>query len=190
MAPRVILALGALIAGGVFVAVRGAGEDPQAQSTSPCGAVGLEPGSLGVERARQLTLCLLNRERAQHGLPPLQRRAQLEVASQRHSEDMIARRFFEHDTPDGMDPQQRMLAAGYPSDNAITGENIAWATGSSASPSKIVSLWMHSPPHRENILRRAFTEIGMGLAPGAPARPHSKDPPWTYTTDFGGPPVR
>ena len=47
---------------------------------------------------------------------------------------------------------------------------------------------MHSPPHRENILRGEFTEIGVGLAPGAPATPHSKDPPWTYTTDFGGPP--
>jgi uncharacterized protein YkwD len=103
---------------------------------------------------------------------------------------MVARHFFEHATPDGVDPQQRMLAAGYPSNNAFTGENIAWATGPSASPAEIVSLWMHSPPHREDILRREFTEIGIGLAPGAPATTHAKDPPWTYTTDFGGPPVR
>jgi uncharacterized protein YkwD len=190
MAARVFLALGALVAAAVLVAVRGADGNPREQSTSPCGPVGLEPGDLGVERARQLTFCMLNEERARHGLPPLQRRAQLELASQRHSEDMIARRFFEHDTPDGVDPQKRMLAAGYPSDNAITGENIAWATGPSASPAEIVSMWMHSPPHRENILRREFTEIGMGLAPGAPTKPRSNDPPWTYTTDFGGPPVR
>ena len=135
-------------------------------------------------------MCLLNRERAKHDLPPLRRRAQLDLASRRHSEDMIARKFFEHDTPEGVDPQQRMLAAGYPSNNAFTGENIAWATGPRSSPAEIVDLWMHSPPHRENILRREFTEIGVGLAPGAPAAPRSEDPPWTYTTDFGGPPVR
>jgi uncharacterized protein YkwD len=190
MAARVLLALGALVAAAVLVATRGTDGNPRAQSASPCGPVQLEPGDLGAERARQLTLCLLNRERAQHGLPPLQRRAQLDLASQRHSEDMVARHFFEHATPDGVDPQQRMLAAGYPSNNAFTGENIAWATGPSASPAEIVSLWMHSPPHREDILRREFTEIGIGLAPGAPATPKSKDPPWTYTTDFGGPPVR
>jgi uncharacterized protein YkwD len=190
MAARVLLALGALVAAAILVATRGTTGEPRPQSASPCGPVDLEPGDLGVERARRLTLCLLNRERAEHDLPPLQRRAQLDVASQRHSEDMIARRFFEHDTPDGVDPQQRMLVVGYPSNNAFTGENIAWATGPSASPSEIVSLWMHSPPHRENILRREFSEIGMGLAPGAPAEPRSDDPPWTYTTDFGGPPVR
>ncbi len=190
MAPRLLLALGALSAAAAFVAVRGADGESPARAASPCGAVGLQPGALGTERTRELTLCLLNRERAAHGLGPLQRRAQLDLASQRHSEDMIARTFFEHDTPEGVDPQQRMLAAGYPSNNAFTGENIAWATGPKASPAEIVDLWMHSPPHRENILRGEFTEIGVGLAPGAPAAPHSKDPPWTYTTDFGGPPVR
>lgn len=190
MAVRVLLAVAALGGVGIAVAVRGSGGDPQAQRASACGAVGLAPEDLGAEQARRLTLCLLNAERGRQGLAPLQRRTQLELASQLHAEDMIARQFFEHDTPDGVDPQQRMLAAGYPSSNAITGENIAWATGPRASPADIVFLWMHSPPHRENILRPEYTEIGMGLARGAPAKPRSDDTPWTYTTDFGGPPVR
>ncbi len=190
MAVRVLAAVAILGAAGIVVAVRGTGGDPQAQRASACGAVRLEPDDLGVEQARRLTLCLLNAERGRHGLSPLQRNTQLELASQRHSEDMIARRFFEHDTPDGVDPQQRMLAAGYPSNNAITGENIAWATGPKATPAEIVDLWMHSPPHRENILRGEYIEIGMGVARGAPATPRSNDTPWTYTTDFGGPPVR
>jgi uncharacterized protein YkwD len=165
-------------------------EEARSAPASVCGAVGREPAQLGGERTRQLTLCLLNEQRAAHGLVPLQRRAQLELASQRHSEDMVTRRFFEHDTPEGVDPQQRMLAAGYPSNNAITGENIAWAAGRRASPVEVVDLWMHSPPHRENILRKEFTEIGIGLARGAPATPDSDGTPWTYTTDFGGPPIR
>ena len=103
---------------------------------------------------------------------------------------MVARSFFEHDTPEGTDPQVRMLAAGYPSNNAYTGENIAWAGGKRASPWEIVDLWMHSPPHRENILSSGYTEIGIGLARGAPEPQRSDGVTWTYTTDFGGPPVR
>lgn len=98
------------------------------------------------------------------------------------------RRFFEHDAPSGIEPYERMLAAGYPANNAITGENIAWATGPEASPARIVESWMHSKPHRESILRPQFSEVGVGVAPGAPRRPGSSDPPFTYTTDFGGPP--
>jgi hypothetical protein len=190
MALRVLLAIAVVGCAGVPLVPRVSSGGSPAGHASPCGPADLEPGDLGVERARLVTLCLLNGERARQGLPPLRRRAQLELASQRHSEDMVARHFFEHDTPDGVDPQQRMLAAGYPSNNAFTGENIAWATGPKASPYEIVDLWMHSPPHREDILRREFTEIGMGLTRGAPTTAHSNDTPWTYTTDFGGPPVR
>jgi hypothetical protein len=155
---------------------------------SPCGAVDLEPGDLGVERAMQVTLCLLSLERTNRGLPPLGRRAQLDVASERHSQDMVARRFFEHDTPEGATPQRRMLDAGYPSDNAVTGENIAWGAGELGTPRAIVKAWMLSPGHKENILRPQFTEIGIGLIAGAPAKQHTRKQAWTYTTDFGGPP--
>ncbi len=189
MALRVLIAVATLAVAAFLLVPRGSGGEPRV-SASPCGAVGLEPNDLGVAQAGQLTLCLLNTERMRRDLAPLQRRAQLDRASLLHSRDMVARRFFEHDTPEGVDPQQRMLAAGYPSDNAITGENIAWATGPKASPAEIVDLWMHSPPHRENILRAAFTEIGVGLVRGAPQTPHSSATPWTYTTDFGGPPIR
>jgi uncharacterized protein YkwD len=152
--------------------------------------VDLWPRDLGLERTSELTLCLLNEERAKHRLAPLRSDARLALAAERHSQDMVERRFFEHDAPGGIDPQKRMLGAGYPSNNAFTGENIAWATGQKASPAQIVDLWMHSPPHRKNILRPEFVEIGIGVAPGAPKRPRSADPPVTYTTDFGGPPLR
>jgi hypothetical protein len=38
------------------------------------------------------------------------------------------------------------------------GENIAWASSSIASPKKIVSMWMHSPPHKANILTKDFRD--------------------------------
>jgi uncharacterized protein YkwD len=190
VAARPIAVIAVLAAAGLALVARTSNGGADAVPASSCGAVGLEPAALGTGESRRLILCLLNEERASQGLAPLQQRAELELASQHHSEDMVARRFFEHDTPDGVDPQQRMLAAGYRSDNAITGENIAWAAGERATPFELVDLWMHSPPHRENILRREFTEVGVGLAPGAPVTPRSDGAPWTFTTDFGGPPIR
>jgi hypothetical protein len=162
------------------VADSGSEPAPISSKTSPCGAVGLPAKDLGLGPTRTLTVCLLNAERARHGLPPLQPEARLESASQLHSEDMVRRGYFEHDTPDGVDPQQRMLEAGYPANNAFTGENIARATGAESSPVEIVDAWMHSPPHRENILRPGFREIGVGV--------WVKRDQALYTTDFGGPP--
>ena len=46
---------------------------------------------------------------------------------------------------------------------------------------------MHSPHHRENILRPQFSEVGVGLSVGHPPRPDpTRGKSATYTTDFGG----
>jgi uncharacterized protein YkwD len=158
--------------------------------SDPCGNVNRWPRAMAKQETRKVVLCLLNAERKKAGLLPLKRDMRLELAAQRHTQDMVARKFFDHATPDGVDPQARMLAAGYPSNNALSGENIAWATGPSATPEKVVQIWMHSPPHREDILRPGFVDVGVGIAQGAPETPHSSDAAATYATDFGGPPIR
>ena len=154
----------------------------RSDKSSACGEVGLRAAELGLERTRELTLCLLNAERARVGVGPLRYDARLEAASQAHSDDMVRRHFFEHDTPDGVEPYERMLAAGYAATNAFTGENIAWGEGAESSPVEIMDSWMHSPPHREAILHPQYAEVGVGVA-FTPAAA-------TYTTDFGGPPIR
>jgi uncharacterized protein YkwD len=186
--------LAVVVAAG-FVAARARtlpAEAPPLRSdkTSECGQVGLPAQSLGLARTRSLTLCLLNEERAAKGLAPLRYEARLELASQRHSEDMVRRRYFEHDTPEGLAPQARILATGYPANNAYTGENLAWGERSESSPAEIVDAWMHSPGHRENILRPAFAEVGVGVVMGAAPKRGVDEVSATYTTDFGGPPVR
>jgi uncharacterized protein YkwD len=134
-----------------------------------------------------MTLCLLNVERRRAGLPPLVENGLLDRSAERHSADMVARRFFEHVNPEGVPPESRMAAAGYTLlPGATTGENIAWGDGGLASPAAIVDSWMHSPEHRENILRPAFREVGIGVSLGnrpKPARDTLRAA--TYTTDFG-----
>ena len=156
----------------------------------PCGPITHPPAQTGLETAGRSTLCLVNRERTQRGLPPLRENALLSQASLEHSQDMVRRGYFEHDTTDGRSVGDRLRAIGYSRGfSASAGENIAYGSGKKATPAAIVQAWMRSPGHRADILRPTFTEIGVGIALGAPELPQgAQQVSATYTTDFGGVP--
>jgi uncharacterized protein YkwD len=153
-----------------------------------CGPVATEPWESGVGVAGQTTLCLVNRERINRGLPALRENATLDQASVEHSQDMVRLNYFEHTAADGRTVGDRLRALGYERGvNASAGENIAYGVGPKATPAAIVKAWMNSPPHRADILRRTFTEIGIGVALGAPeVNLDQQKTSATYTTDFGG----
>jgi uncharacterized protein YkwD len=179
----VAIAVGAAIA----LAPRDAGPRP----ASPCGAVDSQPANIDLRLAGQATLCLINRERMSRGLRPLVSNELLASAALSHSRDMVARRYFAHDSPDGRSVGDRLRAAGYGlGGHASAGENLAWGSGAKGTPASIVDKWMNSPPHRDDILRPSFTEIGIGIALGPPVRDAVLRNPSavaaTYTTDFGG----
>ena len=159
-----------------------------AGKADPCGQTDARPSEIGLDAAGQVTVCLLNRERTQRGLRPLGLNALLSSASLAHSEDMVKRDYFEHATPDGRSVVDRLRALGYARGGAAsTGENIAYGVGDKSTPASIVRTWMNSPGHRADILRPTFTEIGIGIALGAPEVAASKSSNGaTYTTDFGG----
>ena len=50
------------------------------------------------------------------------------------------------------------------------GENIAWGSGSYGSVRSIFGAWMHSGPHRENILSPGYESFGVGLDVGGLGR--------------------
>jgi hypothetical protein len=99
---------------------------------------------------------------------------------------MVDQRFFDHVSPDGSTMLQRIKAAGWVAapGSWTVGENIAWGSGSLATPVSIVDGWMHSAGHRANILNGSFAEIGIGIAAGAPRSGISGEAA-TYVTDFG-----
>jgi uncharacterized protein YkwD len=162
------------------------------KASAACGdEVSRWPSELGLNRTRELTLCLLNEQRARYGRAPLRSELRLQLAAQRYVGDMVERRFFDHVDPGGLAPEDRILMAGYPAHNAWTGENLAYGTGPEGAPAEIVDRWMHSAGHKDNILRATFTEIGIGVAFDAPKEePAGTDPGATYATSFGGPPTR
>jgi uncharacterized protein YkwD len=150
-----------------------------------CSAGNRLPEPQEIEQARAATLCLINRERAAHGLPALAIDARLTQASQLHSEDMGKRHFYRHDNPDGVGPRARVYAQGLPRYGTTVAENIHWATGYRATPKRIMRDWMDSPGHRANILRKEVTLVGVGIGFEAPDRGnHGRAR--VYTTDFFG----
>jgi hypothetical protein len=118
-----------------------------------------------IERA---ILALVNQERAKSGAGPLQMESTLQVTAREHSDDMFVRNFFAHDDPDGSSPADR-IARAHRQLIGLTGENIWMGVNVDlADPKKtagsIVDAWMHSPGHRDNILKKDYTHLGVGVA--------------------------
>ena len=150
-----------------------------------CPNSGDPPHRTGIAATRASILCLLNRERARHGLPALRRNPVLEAVSQRYSEDMARLHFFAHESPNGTNPGERMLAGGYPVSRSWVGENLYWGAAKHAPPAQAMEGWMKSPGHRRNVLRPEFTEVGVGVTYDGPFHV-GKNRAAIYTTNFGG----
>ncbi len=121
-----------------------------------------------VEEVERLVFDLTNRERHRRGLSPLDGDDVLAEISRRHSSDMLRRGFFDHVTPEGMTPAER-VGADHRSLVGVTGENVWSGSGydieaSASLARKIVDDWMESPEHRDNVLRSAYTHLGVGIA--------------------------
>ena len=102
---------------------------------------------------------LVNKVRAQYGLSQLKWADDLAAVARAHSRDMINRKFFSHDNPDGLSPFDRMKAAGISYRTAA--ENIAYGQ---KTPEAVMNAWMNSSGHRANILNANVKEIGVGAA--------------------------
>jgi uncharacterized protein YkwD len=103
---------------------------------------------------------LLNKERRETGLSPLSADTTLRVVARMHAADMFARGYFSHQTPEGLDPFDRIKEANIKFRSA--GENLALAPTLSIAHSGL----MESPGHRKNILQPAFGRVGIGILDG------------------------
>jgi uncharacterized protein YkwD len=172
---RLLVAL--LATGALLAAPAQAG----AKARAACTGTDVAPSAENLDAVRATILCLHNRERVARGLAPLRENPRLRRAADGHSVEMVVTRQFEHGDFAG-----RILRTRYGRGQAwAMGENIAWGTGILATAGEIQRAWMASPPHRANILRRQFREIGIGIALGAPVPDTGGLPGATYTADFG-----
>jgi uncharacterized protein YkwD len=154
-----------------------------ADAAATCRGAHLKPTRTHAVAVRHATLCLLNRQRAAHGLPRLREHRSLSTAAKKYARLMIAKHFFDHVSPAGSTMASRIKRTNYLKHKRsyALGENIAWGSGGLATPAQIVDAWMHSAGHRANILNGSFREIGIGIALGAPNGGSGA----TYVNDFG-----
>jgi|GEM_PF-809174 len=132
---------------------------------------------------------LVNAERVRRGLPALEHERQLRQIARAHSKDMAKRAFFAHISPEGRSPTERGNLKGYSCRKGSKsqyifgiGENIhqAWLFDSYKTLNgrivsynwltleklarRIVSGWINSKEHKENILNSSYDSAGMGVA--------------------------
>jgi uncharacterized protein YkwD len=134
---------------------------------------------------RSALRCLVNVERARHGLPALRSNQELNLAADRHGADMVARGYFAHVSPEGASVADRARASGYlnGSHDWALGEDIGWGTGAASTPESIFAAFMNSPAHRRVILDRDFRQIGVGVVAGVPVSAPGAGA--TFVLDFG-----
>jgi uncharacterized protein YkwD len=161
--PRNLLTAVALVATWALIAGSSA-------SAADCGPVNTQVTGLSQGQMESSIGCLINDERAGYGLQPVTPNADLRQAALSHSNEMVDEGYFEHTSPAGLTFIDRIDATGYMRDarSWVVGENLVWGTGPLSTPQSLVTSWMNSPPHRENLLRPAFREIGIAAVAGTP----------------------
>ena len=120
----------------------------------------LQCAALGLPRSadHREVFAALNAYRQANGLPLLIYSKTLERAADAMAVDMVARDFFAHIDPDGADPGDRALDAGFCHD--YIGENLG--SGFLATPG-VMQAWKDSPGHDANMLRDDYMYVGIGV---------------------------
>jgi uncharacterized protein YkwD len=139
------LALLLSVAGPWFAADRLWGERPPSTTSLPADA-----------EAELLTM--VNRDRAAAGLPGLRLDHDLARAAQKHSSEMAARRQLSHQFPGEPELQQRIAGESHLQFDQ-TGENVGYAESIEGTEEG----FMHSPPHRKNLLTPEYNVVGFGI---------------------------
>jgi len=164
-----ILLVGSLLfLGGLFVISEEAGteSDPAADSTA-----------LSEAAIEEALIDRLNEERTDRGLDPLSTDEGLAAVAHGHSQDMLDREYYAHESPDGADHMDRIERGD--ADCEYAGENIAqtWYdtpfqddsdtsehTSAEDVAAGLIEQWLNSPEHRENMLLPDWGRTGVGIA--------------------------
>ena len=165
---RRLLAFASLCALFAFAGGAAAADDPYAAMLAPSGTCGTADEQLNLDpaAARLVMACLTNYARAQSGLKPLQLNATLSAAGDAKLGADVSCGVFSHE-PCGKPFDSVFSTYVQGATSFQIGENIAWGTGSYGTPRQIMSAWLHSSGHRENILTAGFTQVGIGYIPSA-----------------------
>jgi uncharacterized protein YkwD len=156
--PSVLCATCALLVGGVVGCTPGAGSTERPDSW-PSDNAAKESDMLSLVNDVRAAGATCPQSGAQPATGALADDEDLRWAARLHARDMGERGYFEHDTPEGDDPFERMASQGYDGDpraeNIAAGNETAQAT---------LDQWLASDGHCVNIMIDARDELGVGVA--------------------------
>jgi uncharacterized protein YkwD len=164
---RLILSLALALAAALSPGASRASADPTSSLLAPSGVCGPAADQLNLDlsAAQKTMLCLTNYARAHSGLKRLVGNAMLNQAGEAKLNADVSCGEFTH-TPCSK-PFDVVFAAYLTGARSYAlGENIAWGTGSFATPRQTMNAWLHSSEHLQNILSPAFHQLGIGYLAG------------------------
>lgn len=112
-----------------------------------------------INTMRNSTTLKVNYRRVQNNLPQLIQNIQLQNAAQAKADNMVKEGYFSHIRPDGYKWSNFIDSSGY--NYRYAGENLAKGY---TSVDTMVTAWMSSESHKENILNKDYIDTGVGFA--------------------------
>ncbi len=122
------------------------------------GTTGITAMTPAEQTSADAVFALVNQERAKAGLALLVLDTVAMRTAYDHALDMRMRGYFDHNTPEGMTPGQRLAGAGCMFRDWA--ENIAEGD---RTPTDVMLDWMNSPEHHANMMNSQFTHMGIGV---------------------------
>lgn len=173
-----------LLAAATAMAVS-ATQSQEANAASTVSVRTCDGGTIRLTTPESRALSMHNQARTANGLPKLCVHRLLTQAARSHSQEMINKDYFAHESFNGETDIARMQRFGYTSSGfsfVKYGENIYRGSGTSGSARSAFTWWMNSPGHRANILDSDFREVGIGVRTGDFQGQAGTS---MYTVDFG-----
>ncbi len=139
-------------------------QEQQNQQTAGQAANGQQTGTPGqAENFTEALLSLINNARISSGLQSLSLNSALNSIAKSRCDDMIARDYFSHVSPEGKNIKSFVEESGIM--YKTTGENLQYCSPPSmAGPELFFNSWMDSEMHRANMLDPGYTQIGIALS--------------------------
>nr|WP_240414844.1 CAP domain-containing protein [Paenibacillus periandrae] len=148
----------------------GTGTGSDTGTTNPGTGTSVETGSGSDSTVQQGTtesafasqvVDLVNQERAKAGLNPLTSDSALSAMALDKAKDMYNNHYFDHNSPTYGSPFDMMNQYGIK--YTYAGENIAMGQ---KTPQEVMTSWMNSEGHRQNIMNPNYTKIGVSYYNG------------------------
>lgn len=172
---KVVLLLGivVILAGQVGIGPVDTSPEELASPLADAAANATDPAEIDEQQVERLVREGINERRADRGLTSLSSSASLQEQARLHSEDMAGHDELAHNLP-GSTTEQRLTVAScdaggetvaqtWYQEQVDTKEGERYIDDEEELAESLVTQWMNSPPHRENLLRQEWSETGVGI---------------------------